>query len=362
MDNLSVTKLFGNQATEMVKDGKAFLVVPGVPVQEQVMNTYLVEAGDIQKSLLDWDGTPLSIRHAQKNNGSVRVENPDVPIIGEFHSPRWDNSTKRMLGDYWFDKEKALTIQDGQLIINAIEAGNILETSTAYWADEDYVAGSHNGRSYSTVHRNLKPDHIAVFPPNDQIGACSIRDGCGINRNEAMIQNCDTCPQKVISNMTGNLPQGGKSLWEEVYNANKEKYGEERAAKIAWTAVENAGWHRKGKEWVKKNEQIPEFVEGHLPTEMLIGYAVNKGSRTQEQLDLAKASTEKDGKITKPVWVQWKGDNSFLILDGNHRVFLANELGIDQVPVKIVNCYLEAMEPEAVYREWLHEQDQGYLR
>src|SRR3990172_8663991 len=50
--------------------------------------------------------------------------------------------------------------------------------------------GFFNGKQYHTIHRNPKRDHIAIFP-YDQLGACSIQDGCGLNRN--MQQNCDKC-------------------------------------------------------------------------------------------------------------------------------------------------------------------------
>lgn len=290
--------LFTNESKTVNKEGKEYLVVLGVPVREQVMNTYLLPAEEIRPE--DWNGTPISIRHAQANNGSVQVEQPDVPIIGQVMNASWDEPNKRMLAEYWFDMAETMKHLDGQTIISAIKNGNMLETSTAYWADEEYTPGVHNGRSYKTVHRNPKRDHIAVFP-DAQIGACSIKDGCGVNRN--MKQNCN-CTHK-------------------------------------------------------NNSDYPDYQSNHLPTEMLIGYALNKGSRTQIELDSARAYVEKNG-ITKPVWVQCY-NGKYRILDGNHRVYLAEELGIDQIPVRVVNENLMELDPEAVYRRWLHEQDQGYL-
>ena len=350
--NEDTQTLFTNQAKSVNKDGKNYLVVPGVPVREQVMNTYLLPASEIHPE--DWDGTPISIRHAQKNNGSVQVDNPDVPIIGYVTNTSWDESHKRMLGDYWIDESEAMRYPEGQVILSSIKNGQMLETSTAYWADEQYANGVFNGKGYTSIHRNPKCDHIAIFP-GDQIGACSIMDGCGVNRN--MAQNCECMKH----NATGNLPAEGKALWEKVYNANKEKMGEESAVKMAWSACEKAGWSKNEKdEWVKANNaDYPDYVPNHLPTSMLIGYAMNKGSRTQMELDHAREIIEKNG-ITKPVWVMCNG--SYKILDGNHRVHLANELGIEQVPVRVVNHNLMELDPEAVYRKWLHEQDQGYLK
>jgi cation transport regulator ChaB len=161
-------------------------------------------------------------------------------------------------------------------------------------------------------------------------------------------------------NVTGNLPEGGKALWEKVYEANKEKLGEERAAKIAWGAVKQAGWSQdKDGKWVhKNNSELPTYKKGYLPTAMLIGYTFNKGSRTQAEIETTRTYIQQHG-VTKPVWVQCNG--SIKILDGNHRVALADELHIEQIPVRVVDSDLNTMDPEAVYRRWLYEQDQGYL-
>jgi hypothetical protein len=304
--NRNELTLFTNEAKNVQKDGKSYLVVPGVPVREQVMNTYLLPASEIHPQ--DWEGTPISIRHAKKNNGSVQVENPDVPIIGYISNNSWDEQNKRMLAEYWIDEATAMKYPEGQVIISAIKNGKILETSTAYWADEDYTPGTHNGKEYKTIHRNPKRDHVAVFPDN-QLGACSIEDGCGVNRN--MKQNGEGC---------GCGCQG----------------------------------------MAQNESDYPDYKPNHLPTMMLIGYAMNKGSRTQTELDSAKAYVEEKG-ITKPIWVQCD-NGKYKILDGNHRVYLADELGIEQVPVRVVNGDLMELDPEAVYREWLNSQDQGYLK
>jgi hypothetical protein len=295
--------IFVNQSKTVNKDGKSYLVVPGVPVREQVMNTYLLPASEIHPE--DWNGTPISIRHASMNNGSVQVDNPDVPIVGQVMNASWDELNKRMLGEYWFDEAETMRYPEGQVILTSIKNGKMIETSTAYWADEEYVQNGarFNGRSYKTIHRNPKPDHVAVFPDN-QIGACSIQDGCGVNRN--MKHNSCGCAKH---NSEGSYP---------------------------------------------------DYKSNHLPTSMLIGYALNKGYRTQIQMDGSRARAEKDG-ITKPVWVQCC-NGKYKILDGNHRVYLADELGIEQVPVRVVNENLMELDPEVVYRKWLHEQDQSYLQ
>lgn len=59
---------------------------------------------------------------------------------------------------------------------------------------------------------------------------------------------------------TGSLPKEGKDLFEKVYNASKAAGDSpEKAAKKAWGAVKNAGWHKVGESWVKKSDFISEL-------------------------------------------------------------------------------------------------------
>lgn len=291
------------------KSGTDFLVVPGVPLREQVMKTYLVPADEIIRSVRSWNGTPITISHPTRNNGSANVPDPDVAIIGRFYNAAWDPSKRHMKGEYWINVTEAMKYVEGQAIIEGIKQNKTIETSTGYFADDLDQTGNFAGRDYLSIHKNLLADHIAILP--NQIGACSIKDGCGVNRNSeaqagvGVVHNCGCgCPFE--------------------------------------------------------NMQYPEFKAGHLPRVMLQGYSFNKGSRTAEQLEGLRAHIRDNG-IDKPVSIMRKDDGEIKILDGNHRVAMAEEFDIDQIPVKAVNEYLEPIDLEMMYSEWIHSKDQDYL-
>lgn len=172
----------------VTKDGRDFMVVPGVPIQEQVLNSYLVPGDEIAHFVGAWNGVPVTIEHPKANNGSANTPEPDVAIIGRFYNAAYDEQTKKLSGEYWLDVAEAMRYPAGQAIINAIKEGRVLENSTGYFADEEQTPGQFNGVDYQTIHRNLRPDHIALLP--DKVGACSVMDGCGVNRNEIVCQNC----------------------------------------------------------------------------------------------------------------------------------------------------------------------------
>lgn len=301
-----LSHLFGNAYRFVNQGGKEFVVVPGIPLREQVMNNYLVPAEEIARSVRGWNGIAVSINHPHMNDGSVNVPAPDVAIIGRFFNARYDEEKKQMTGEYWIELAEAMKYVEGKRVVEAIKSNQILETSTGYWADEEKTAGVFDGRDYQTIHRNLLGDHIAILP--ETVGACSVKDGCGVNRNQAISScNCD-CPFK------------------------------------------NA----------ESNQVIPEYQEGHLPRVMLEPYTLNKGARTAEQLESLRGYIKEHG-IDKPVILMRMEDGEIKILDGNHRVAMAGEFGIDQIPVKIVNENLLPIDPEMMYRQWQHQEDQGYL-
>jgi hypothetical protein len=203
-------------------DGTQWLVVGGVPAREQVMNNYLVPGPEIVKSLPSWNGVPITIRHPKTNGGSIKTPKPDVPIIGKFKGPTWDQAKKRMTGEYWIDLEAARLSPDGQILVNKIMAGHPVETSTAYFSKDVYIAGTHAGRNYAYINRELKPDHIAILP--DEVGACSLKDGCGLNVNAAK-KNCSSCPalnggagsgnfghEGIPGHQGGSEPNGGNEI------------------------------------------------------------------------------------------------------------------------------------------------------
>jgi 2'-5' RNA ligase len=61
--------------------------------------------------------------------------------------------------------------------------------SIAYFCDFEQAAGEFGGEAYSAIQRNLRPDHVALLP--DEIGSCSVLDGCGANRVNRLTANAE---------------------------------------------------------------------------------------------------------------------------------------------------------------------------
>lgn len=176
--------LFDTFWTE-TKDSKEFLVVKGVPLVEGVLNGRFVGADEFGAFPADWNGVPVVMRHPQANGGSARIPHVDVPVIGNFYNAKLDGT--RLVGEFWMDKEKLLATPEGETLFIQIQNQHPIEISTGYNAESIPEAGNWNGKDFSLVDTNLRADHIALLP--DDIGACSIKDGCGLNRHSKDLGN-----------------------------------------------------------------------------------------------------------------------------------------------------------------------------
>jgi len=178
-----------NTFREIEQNGKTWLVVNGVPLVEGVLNGRLVPMDEFGAFVQDWNDVRVVLRHPKQNGGSARVPNADSPTIGRFYNSKIDPAGKRLVGEFWLDKNALEEMPEGNTLLDLIRNNKPIEVSTGYWSESIPETGRFNGKDYGLIDRKIHPDHIALLP--DEVGACSISDGCGLNRNSAMCQNCE---------------------------------------------------------------------------------------------------------------------------------------------------------------------------
>ena len=176
---------------EVNQNGTDWIVVNGVPLVEGVLNGRLVTASEFGLFAQDWNGAPIVIRHPKQNGGSARVPSPDVTVVGRFYNASVDKKSNRLVGEFWMSKDSLLSDPEGEVLLNKIKANQPIEVSTGYFSASAKEPGKWKDKPYQLVDRNIHADHIALLP--DEEGACSISDGCGLNRNAKA--KCDTCQE-----------------------------------------------------------------------------------------------------------------------------------------------------------------------
>ena len=170
-------------------DGRRHLVFPVVAAQEQVLLCVgceppgeLLTSTAIEHSLPAWNGVPITLNHPLRGDDVVSV-NADHTIlaaeqVGHFFGATVVNGQLR--GNVWLDEERTRRHEAGTDIIRRLLAGNMLEVSVGYFRVTDNVAGTWNDQPFSGTQRDVLPDHLALLV--DEVGACSISDGCGAPR------------------------------------------------------------------------------------------------------------------------------------------------------------------------------------
>lgn len=131
-----------------------------------------------------WNGMPIVVYHPTCNGEPISARQPDVlnkQGVGIILEAKGGDV---LVAEAWFDVDAVKlvdnTLDDGIKIHPRLIAGIPIELSTGLKtrvskAGEGAV---YNSRPYDYAVEDIEPDHLAILP--DQIGACSLEDGCGV--------------------------------------------------------------------------------------------------------------------------------------------------------------------------------------
>lgn len=170
-----------------VMEGQKYLVVPCVMITEGVHNgsqgALFYPSEELAKTPQVWNGRPVVVYHPELNGIPISAGDPDVwdrQKVGVLMNARYEDG--KLKADCWINEDKLRDVDER--VINALEEGTVMEVSTGLFTDNEVISGEWNGVPYDAICRNYRPDHLAILP--DKIGACSISDGAGLLRNQAL--------------------------------------------------------------------------------------------------------------------------------------------------------------------------------
>jgi hypothetical protein len=178
------------RARREVRNGREYLVAPLTLIVPGVLNgskgPLLYPPDEIRKDYSAWNGMPLVVYHPLVNGQHVSARHPQVwetQEVGRVFNAVIDQYGK-LKAEGWFDVEHTMRVDDR--VVAALNAGIPIELSTGLYTDNEPAprGANWNGRPYSHIARNYRPDHLAILP--DQVGACSVNDGCGVLVNRLL--------------------------------------------------------------------------------------------------------------------------------------------------------------------------------
>lgn len=159
------------------------LIVPGVLNGSKGPLYYPQE--EIARSAKLWNHVPIVVYHPLVDGQHVSARDPDVLNAQGIGVILRAAANGKLTAEGWFDVEQTRKIDNR--ILEALEAGKPIELSTGLFTDNEIApdGSAYEDKPYSFVARNYRPDHLAILP--DQVGACSVKDGCGVLVNQSKL-------------------------------------------------------------------------------------------------------------------------------------------------------------------------------
>ena len=165
--------------------GRKHLVVPLRMIVPGVLNgsrgALYYPPAEVAKNPEDWNGMPIVVYHPPTSARDPKTL--EEYAVGTVFNARIEDGV--LVADGWLCVKRLQQVD--HRVYDSLHAGEPLEVSTGLFADyEEAAPGTvFNGRAYTHTVRNIRPDHLAILP--DQVGACSLKDGCGAMANTPSI-------------------------------------------------------------------------------------------------------------------------------------------------------------------------------
>ena len=168
-------------------NGREHIVVPSFTLPDGViMNNGLYPKEEIDKAYKGLEGTLAPLSHPMVDGDYVSARQPEA--INAYHVGAWNRNVERVghrVGiEKWIDVEFAKNTEGGRALLEAIDKGEPIHTSTGIFLDREMTP---NADGYGWIARNMVFDHDALLL-NEQ-GAATPEDGVGMMVNKTFVIN-----------------------------------------------------------------------------------------------------------------------------------------------------------------------------
>lgn len=180
--NMKSTVANASIRRERDESGRQVIVVPSATLPDNVvMNGGLYPAEEIAKSYATLEGTPAPLGHPQIKGQYVNATHPSA--INGFWIGAYNTNVRRENGRVLLDKvidiEVAERTESGRRVIDAINAGQPIHTSTGLLCER--VPAPKGAAGYTWIATNMQFDHDAILL--DEAGAATPEQGVGMMVN-----------------------------------------------------------------------------------------------------------------------------------------------------------------------------------
>ncbi len=177
---------FANIDTSTVRKeqykGAEYYVSPVVMIKAPiVMNGLFYSVEEVSKFPAAWDGRPVTLFHP-KGEDDQYISANDTSVPEDVHLGILRNTWfgEALQSEVWVHIANTRAVRPEVLeYFEGKKQG--LQVSTGLFGDTIQVPGEHEGKAYTGIMTNIRPDHLALLPGGE--GACNWTDGCGLRAN-----------------------------------------------------------------------------------------------------------------------------------------------------------------------------------
>jgi len=250
-------KITGNSRREVMA-GRKYVVFPITILVEGVHNgsggAILYRRDDMETFCLAWNHKPIVVYHPKKGSRYVSANSPRVlseSQIGILLNNRMQG--RKQNAEAWIELERVKAVGN-QKLIKAINRGLQIEVSTGLFASFEEKEGVWRGEHYESIAREYRPDHLAVLP--DQVGACSLKDGCGMfTAAKAIPTNRMVALQRKFNKvLSGKDASHNCSCHkkDKTMKKNKKKMSVQARRKAVASLMEGPTWNEDDEDWLEE--------------------------------------------------------------------------------------------------------------
>lgn len=176
----------------VVHNGRKHTVIPSYTLPDEVvMNGLLYTHEEIEASYKGLEGTLAPLGHPTLDGTYVSANTAEA--INAFHIGAFNRNVERrgnrVFVEKWVDEEYAANTEGGRKLLEALDAGEPIHTSTGIFLHADVTTNgvAANGKKFRAAARQMVMDHDAILI--GEIGAATPDDGVGLLVNTLDVED-----------------------------------------------------------------------------------------------------------------------------------------------------------------------------
>lgn len=282
----------------VLHNGRKHTVIPSYTLPDEVvMNGLLYTHEEIEASYKGLEGTLAPLGHPTLDGTYVSANTAEA--INAFHIGAFNRNVERkgtrVSVEKWLDEEYAANTEGGRKLLEALDKGEPIHTSTGIFlhADTSTNGVTANGKKYRAAARQMVMDHDAILI--GEIGAATPEDGVGLLVNTNVEDAVPLQANEVLSTLSygnlqrllsdaANLKWGGLDKWvwvEDFDSTTAIVHRDKESSAVNYSIKDGIVQFAESEkpvtqktEWVDKNPIVNRILQS-------LGFRLNSGPDTK---------------------------------------------------------------------------------